>query len=84
MITQFAYSVGCKSEGEGQQILACQRKRLINTSFYENRAVLAQLVQCRGDQLDQFRESHFRRQRSARAMKVSDMNYSIWTICDNN
>jgi hypothetical protein len=40
-------------------------------------------VQTRGGQLDQFREPHFRRQQSARAMKLADMNY-IWKTCDNN
>jgi hypothetical protein len=38
----------------------------------------------RAGQLDQFRELHIMRQQSARAMKVPDMNNSIWRICDSN
>jgi hypothetical protein len=38
----------------------------------------------RGGQLDQFWKQHFRRQQSARAMKVSWYEYGIWKICDNN
>jgi hypothetical protein len=41
-------------------------------------------VHDRGNQLKQFREPHIGRRQSARAMKVPDMSYSIWTICDNN
>jgi hypothetical protein len=42
------------------------------------------MVYSRGGQLDQFREPHIRRQQSARGMKVPDMGYSTWKICDNN
>jgi hypothetical protein len=38
----------------------------------------------RDDQLHQFREPQIRRQQSARAITVPDMNYNIWKICDNN
>jgi hypothetical protein len=38
----------------------------------------------RGGQLDQFQEPHIRRQQSAKAMNVHDMNNRKWEICNNN